>query len=218
MSISLKENTRQKQIEKLSFIVREKKGICINENDYQSLTSILSFTCVYGHSWKCQAQGVLKGRWCPVCAGVVKRSLADVIAIVAKNSGKLSSNDYKNNYTKLEVVCKEGHSFTITSSSLFSGHWCTKCAVFGEKFERRLYTIGEVRHICEFRKGKFLGSELDSLPVNTDHYGNYQCFDGHSWKAKYDSIVRGHWCPICRVPNVDALELISIYRADCSRE
>lgn len=205
----MKEEKNKKQISKLLAICNERGGFCHNAYDYANLSTKLNFSCEKGHSWVCVAQSVLNGRWCPVCAGVAKRTLDDVLAIVISNCGVLLSTEYKNNYTKLDVACKNNHTFKITPSALFQGHWCRQCAIFGEKLDRRLYTIGDIRHICTVRNGKYLGGELDSHQINTSHYGYYQCFDGHEWRSQYDSIVRGHWCPICRESNIDAMKIIS---------
>jgi hypothetical protein len=211
MSVS-KEEQRQVQINKMRAITLEKNGSCLNPDDYLSLNTKLKFSCAENHSWECVAQSVINGRWCPTCAGVEKRNFSDVVEIVKKNSGILLSTEYKNNYTKLEVICSQQHKFSITPSSLFQGHWCRQCAVYGEKLDRRLYSIAEIKHICYVRNGRFLGTELDRHLVNVDHYSNFECFEGHVWSTQYESIVRGHWCPVCRVPNIDTMKVIAAYR------
>jgi len=97
----------------------------------------LKWQCAKGHTWEAQAKSVSSCEWCSICRNIeqaLKRSLGIGYAkeLAIENGGKCLSNEYKNQKTKLEWQCTEGHKFTsstvnITQRIKKGKFWCSKC-------------------------------------------------------------------------------------------
>jgi hypothetical protein len=54
-------------------------------------------------------------------------------------------------------------------------------------------SIKELREIAKLRGGKCLSRRY--LGTHSKHL--WRCSEGHEWKATFDSVRRGSWCPYC---------------------
>lgn len=78
----------------------------------------------------------LKGIGCPKC-GIIKRSFVRKLGIkkfieksnvIHSKKYNYSDVNYINNYTKIEIICKEHGPFLQTPNSHLSGNGCSKCS------------------------------------------------------------------------------------------
>lgn len=66
----------------------------------------------------------------------------DTLKIIHDRGGvaHFTVQDYKNNRSRLTVLCKEGHLFDTTRNVLQSGHWCHHCtSLIRERMCRKLF-------------------------------------------------------------------------------
>lgn len=113
-----------------------------------------------------------------------------------RNGWVLSSTDYKNNYTKLECVCPNGHSCSISWSNWQQGRRCPICAkrLCAEKLKKDFNIIKE-----SFENNGCTLLTIESEYKNAHQKLDYICPNGH-----YHSITWGHWnegtrCPTCAI-------------------
>src|SRR3989344_5897152 len=101
--------------------------------------------------------------------------------------GKCLSKVYINSQTKLEWQCVNGHQWESLPHNIKKGHWCPTCAGILP------LTIEDMQRIAFGHRGKCLSRQY----VNTETKLEWQCEEGHQWKAKPSQISSGRWCPIC---------------------
>jgi len=102
----------------------------------------LNLICESGHSFKLSYDHIKRGVWCSECSNCKKNTIEDVISFIKNNhpKAKLLSTEYKNNNTKLNLICEKGHDFNITYKHLKNGYWCPICAGSkGEELVRKVF-------------------------------------------------------------------------------
>ena len=114
------------------------------------------------------------------------------IVYLNSNFLKCLSKIYKNARVKLDWICVKGHQFSATANSVNSGHWCPDCAAVDRKNNQR-FTIEIMRELAKEKQGEC----LDNIYKNAQTKLKWQCKEGHVWKANYNSIKNGTWCPYC---------------------
>lgn len=91
----------------------------------------------------------------------------------------------KNYYTTF--LCENGHK-TRKRNDSFKKTWCNEC---------QNNTIEDCHKLAKQRNFKFLSEKY----INCKKLYEWQCSEGHQWKAKYSNIKTGKGCPEClRVP------------------
>lgn len=102
--------------------------------------------------------------------------------------GKLLSEEYINSSTKLLWQCSNGHSWLSLWNNVKShGSWCPKCSNVMKP------TLEELRHFAT----KCGGSLISNKYNNNYSELSWSCNKGHSWRATWNNISKGTWCPIC---------------------
>ena len=174
-------------LEEMQRIAEGKGGLCLSRK-YTNNYSKLRWQCKEGHQWDAVPGSVTRGFWCPFCAGHHKGTIEEMQRIAEARAGKCLSREYTNKRSKLIWQCKEGHQWDATPGSVTRGCWCPSCAR-----NRLKGTLEEMRKVAEGRGGKCLSMEY----VNDQTRLNWQCRDGHRWKATPNNVKQGHWCPDC---------------------
>jgi len=131
-------------------IVREKGGTFATEN-YLGVSRPLQVTCEHGHSWTPYPHVILKGHWCPECAGCSRHDLDHIRHELMKEGWSLTDEEdveYRNAHQSLPMVCPEGHPVERTWNDWQSGnHSCRTCrseqagAHFREKMAERGFSV-----------------------------------------------------------------------------
>jgi hypothetical protein len=95
--------------------------------------------------------------------------------------------------TKINVTCKNGHQWGILNGDLKRGRWCPEC--YGHKVNEE-----DVRKLIENKGGKV---DEDWKYVNNNTKIWITCNQGHRWRAIWNNLRKGHWCPFCNKHAID---------------
>lgn len=118
--------------------------------------------------------------------------IGEIAAIVSQMGGTLLSKDYIRTKTKMKIVCHSGHEFRMAPAQLRLGHWCFECSKrkMGAYHKSR---IADIHLLAKKMGGSCLSKEYESHKQKLE----WQCAQGHSWKAHLTKIKAGNWCPEC---------------------
>ena len=166
-------------------------GQCLSEA-YKTNRTKLLWRCAADHEWETTPGHVLRGHWCPECAGQGKKTIEEMRILAAAHEGRCLSAVYKNARTKLFWQCRAGHRWWTTPEHVQSGSWCPQCWASRRGHSRRL-ELSEMQSIAASRGGRCLSVEYVNARVDL----LWQCKDGHRWEATPDTIKSGHWCSVC---------------------
>lgn len=114
-------------IEEIRATIAQRGGRLISSVYVNNRTPV-EVTCKHGHVWHTRASGLMKGAWCPTCAGNAKLTLEIVRKDAQARGGELLSAKYVNVQTKLDWRCGQGHVFQMNANSIRGGRWCPECA------------------------------------------------------------------------------------------
>lgn len=113
--------------------------------------------------------------------------LEELKRIAQKNGGKCLSDQYLDNKFKLNFLCgKCNYIWKCSPKAIKNGTWCPNCA-------NKIKTIENAIELANLHNGKCLSNEY----INSIKKMNWECHLGHQWKASYNQIQSGNWCPHC---------------------
>lgn len=104
-----------------------------------------------------------------------------------ERGGRCLSTKYVNSQTKLRWECSQGHRWWTVPNSVRSGSWCKVCAGLDKPTLKGLHAVAKARG------GKCLSDKYKSARTQM----HWECAHGHQWKAVWDKIRQGKWCPEC---------------------
>ncbi|WP_196606393.1 GIY-YIG nuclease family protein, partial [Escherichia coli] len=98
-----------------------------------AMEKVLCRCKVCDHVWSPRPSDLKRGRGCPKCAGKMKLSHEEQVAVIAKvNPNVEILGEIKKDKTKVLCRCKVcDHKWMITPNSLKNGQGCPKCAKCG---------------------------------------------------------------------------------------
>ena len=174
-------------IDQMHEIAEERGGECLSFN-CKSNSEKLRFECIKGHVWEAVPYNIKSGTWCPVCAGIYKKTIKEMHQRVNARGGKCLSTEYINSKTKILLECEKGHQWEATPNAIKKKTWCPHCA---RKVKR---TIEEMHQIAKDRGGRCL-----SDTYNDGHTKLlWECSEGHQWEAASVRVrLQGSWCSTC---------------------
>ena len=176
----------KKTLEEAKKVAEENEGECLS-TVYISLYKHMLWRCKNMHTWKAIYGNVIRGNWCPKCAGLQKKTLEDAKKIAEENEGECLSTKYINANGSMLWCCKDKHTWETTYASVSRGSWCLICSGTQKK------TLEEAKKIAEENEGECLSTTY----INCKTPMSWRCKDKHTWEAIYDSVSRGTWCPKC---------------------
>jgi len=174
------------KLEILQNTARKRGGECLSDVYLGSTINHL-FQCGIKHKWEATPYNINKGTWCPYCAGNVKLDIKEMQKIASDRKGKLLSEGYVNNSSKLRWRCKNGHEWEASPANVKRGSWCPEC-----KKVKKL-TIEDMHLLAKNRGGRCLSKTY----VNVRTKLTWICSEGHVWQARPNGIQQGQWCPQC---------------------
>lgn len=188
-------------IEFLKKEAEKRGGKCLSKKVMGSLKHLL-WECANKHQWHATIANVIhKGTWCAKCVDktYIKLSIKECADFVKGVGVKLLSTEYKNESTPMDWECSLGHKWTTT--------WCQMRARIKKNFKACpvCYENSRVRFtIVTLKDCQQLASNKDGKLLTKGYNGSqtkmiWECNKGHQWKAAYNSIKQGSWCPKCRV-------------------
>jgi hypothetical protein len=177
------------------------KGGLLISTKYINANSKLLWECEKGHQWEARWANIKNaGQWCPYCAGKAKPNIIELQQFASSKQGKLISTKYTNAKQALDWECLEGHQWKACWDNIKNaGQWCPYCAGKAKP------DISELQLFASNKGGKLLSTEYTNAKQALD----WECLEGHQWKASWDNISHGVWCPYCAgkaKPNIIELQ------------
>lgn len=114
----------------IDFIREEfaKEGYRLVSTEYKNSHSKLNYVCDNGHEHFIVWDAWNKGQRCTYCAGCDKHTYEFIKEQFENKGCTLLSTEYKNNKTKLDYICPNGHEHSITWRDTVAGYGCIHCA------------------------------------------------------------------------------------------
>jgi hypothetical protein len=183
-----------------------KGGLCLSKSFINS-NSKLTFQCDKGHKWKTTPYSVINGTWCKICGVESARhkrrdNIQTFISIAKDRGGKCTSKEYFNQTTKLNFICKNGHSFLMRASVIKRGAWCSTCQKqqnlekIKNKYSQKV--IIDLKIKCDQNNGEIISGNY----INNRSKFLFACSKGHRWETYPYLIIKGHWCKVCAAKTV----------------
>ena len=105
----------------------EKEGYILLDKMYKNNKQKLNYICPERHKHSIRWDLWQQRRRCPYCYGNMGLTTEFIKEGFEKEGYKLISKTYKNSYTKLDYICRNGHKGNITWGSWSQGHKCPIC-------------------------------------------------------------------------------------------
>jgi hypothetical protein len=119
-----------------------------------------------------------------------------VLKIITDRGGRLISEGVLGSTIKVDVICKNGHTWKVTPSKLLNGSWCDKCR--REQQSRNMLLPIEVFQAKAAERGGFFRSNIN-MGIGVPH--EWECHKHGIFKAKPRDVLFGReggtWCPTC---------------------
>lgn len=184
---------REKIINKVLKEFEKSHGFILISSKYKNSNETLKWKCEKGHIIKAAYKYLQSDVGCPQCnrekrQARVKGYVEELDLIAKKRGGIMLSENYVNNYSKMDWQCKKGHQWSSTPSLIKRGSWCQKCDI-----DKKRSTIEQMQLLASRHQGKC----LSALYVNRHTHLKWQCKKGHIWETSPSSIIQGAWCLEC---------------------
>ena len=162
-----------------------KKGRCLSV-EYSGCNDLLEWECEMGHRWFAPFRRIVQNHWCPQCQ---KGSLVECRLFADTKNGKCISDNYLNCDAAIEWECQNKHVWFASFYHVKNGSWCPYCS------HKAKHTIEECNSFAISVGGKCLSVQY----INNKSPLEWECEEGHRWKACFDSIRNcNSWCPVCK--------------------
>ncbi len=183
----------RKLFRKTVFDYFEREGYHIVDPCFLSVETVshkkkLDCVCPEGHAWITTWNNFQQGRRCRVCRGRPKIDLDFIREEFKKRGCQLLSKEYISSRDKVQYICSEGHTNSISWSSFNKGHSCRVCA--DDKF----------RFKFDFIKNKFEEKGYRVLSTEYLRAGDkllVVCPNGHKIYKCWSDFNRGQGCYTC---------------------
>lgn len=150
----------------------------------------------------CQEHGIFKqtpgihktGSGCKTCAGLDKLNNTTVVEQFKKIHGgkyKYSLVNYKNNSTKIKIICLEHGIFEQTPNNHKSGNGCKKCSGL-ERLDNKII----IEHFKKIHKNKYDYSLVEYIGAHTKV--KIICKKHGEWEQTPNNHKNGNGCPVCK--------------------
>jgi len=169
-------------------LARSKGGECLSDK-YVDVHTPLKWKCQNGHIWDTCYHNVKYKNWCRIChTNSRKLGIDCAMKIAVERGGKCLSTEYKDCNSHLTFECQYGHTWEASLNSVKNTKsWCPYCA------NNRKLTIDHAKKLA-LQKG---GLCLSTTYINAISKLLWRCNKNHEWKARYNDIQSGYWCPTC---------------------
>ena len=107
---------------------------------------------------------------------------------------KLLSSEYKNNQSKLHMICDKNHDIYMTYSAIRQGKRCNVCAR-KEQGRKKILSYEYVKEYIESRGYKLLSTEY----TRNNKKLKLICDKGHEYESSFANFQQGHRCPECAI-------------------
>ena len=173
----------------------EKRNCVLLSKERKNCKYILEFLCPNGHFNKKHFNHFMNSK-CGYCSQKVKLKYDDIKKIFEKENYQLSSTKYKNNYTKLDYICPEGHKGSISIKDFKFGYRCWTCGI-RKRQETQKLNYDEVK--SRFEKEEY--TLISETYENSRSLLNVMCPYGHIVQTDISRFTRGIRCNQCKHKN-----------------
>ena len=163
-------------------------------DDWKTVESKIRVRCKEGHEWHVRPSSLLYMRtWCSRCQSKGRRlGLAEMNRIARGHGGGCVSKIYRSNLDKLDWVCSEGHTFSLTAKTVSSGGWCPTCRR-SQPAVRHQYAFNDALEHARKNGGEHVG-ECSLIWRAT----KWRCQNGHEFECSGWAIMkRQQFCQEC---------------------
>ena len=165
----------------------EKGNYQLLTKKYRNAHQKLNYICPEGHKHFITWHDWQKGHRCPYCVGKAKPTIEFIKKEFENENYILLSDEYGNNYTKLDYVCPQQHKHSITWNNWQQGHKCPYCVGLGKP------TTESIR--SEFEKENYI--LLSDKYENSYTKLDYICPEKHKHSIRWNDWQQGYRCPYC---------------------
>lgn len=164
-------------------------GISFESNEYLGMDKLHLWKCLKGHTWEARPGNISYIAYgkCPRCSKRARITIDDLSEMVKKRGGVLLTDSIISLKSVIKIQCAYNHIWESQAANIRQGKWCHECG--GSK----PLNISVLHKLAEERGGRCLSTNY----TNANDKYEWQCSEGHIWKAKYGNIYWGNWCKQC---------------------
>jgi hypothetical protein len=165
------------------------KGISFQSTEYYGMSTLHLWKCAKGHLWEARPGNItyIPFGKCPKCSNKKKVSLVEINEQIIAKGGELLSQEIANVKSYIKIRCKLNHEWETQVNNIRAGKWCPFCG------GSHPLNIEILRNKAQERGGKLISEKY----TNANSWNEWQCSEGHVWRAKYGNIHTGGWCKQC---------------------
>lgn len=201
----------------------ESFGYELLNEEYMNANTKLKIKCSNGHIFERTFSKFKQTQNCPYCTKTRKWTVEEIREYLNNIGYTLISNEYKNNQTKLDMMCSEGHKIKMTFGSIQQGKRCHICSRKTSS-EKKKHTYDFVKEYIE----SFGYVLLSEKYIRQDKKLKMVCPKGHIFKMSFSKFKQGQRCPECcknkkmtheefiekfykQNPNANSIEILGTY-------
>lgn len=196
------------------------RGYELLSEKYINVSSKLKIKCNKHHIFETTYYISKKGFGCPECSGNKKYTIEEVKEYIETQKYQLISNKYKNNRSKLDMICDVGHKIKMTYYAFkYEESRCISCSHQTSKAEQEILTFTQQYYPSsskiKFRdlilncpteyKNKELDIYIPQLRLAIEYCGLYWHSDLSGKKSTKHHTNKLKWC------NDNNIRLITIF-------
>jgi len=168
----------------------ESESYSLLSDSYTNNYTKLLVKCPMGHEYKVTFGNFKRGRRCDKCLSLHKsHDYVYVKSFIESEKYKLVDDVYINAFSKLSIICPEGHEYKVKFNNFQQGQRCIICN--GTKILTYEYVKSYI--------------ESFGYTLLSDSYVNYgtklliRCPEGHEYGVIFGNFKAGHRCSQCWV-------------------
>lgn len=164
-------------------------GCKLLETEYKNTKIKLNYICKCDNKSSIKFSDFLSGSRCKDCRNQKMRlSYEYVYNFFKENECQLLSTEYKNNNTKLNFICKNGHKTSNTFNAFKDGRRCSDCS-------------GNKKLTFEYINQFFKDNEYELLETEYKNHMskmNFRCDKNHNSSISFNNFRKGIRCGMCK--------------------
>lgn len=165
----------------------EEEGYTLISDSYVNSTAKLQCRCNKGHDCFITWNDFQQGSRCFECNGTPKHTYEFIKNAFESKGYSLLTKVYVNANTKLEYVCSNGHTHSMSYNKFSLGVECPFCQGTVK------YSYEQVKDSFSKRGCKLLSTDY----VNSMTKLDYECSNGHCHSITFAHFLNGVGCPYC---------------------
>jgi hypothetical protein len=121
--------------------------------------------------------------------------LAELRVLARKRGGRVLSDRYIDDGTKLRFRCAAEHEWEASPGKIKQGRWCPECGKGRSAMAKKCAAYARLRLVVQSHGGAIVTPEY----VSSQTKMRFRCAAGHEWEAVPNSILQGMWCRRCAI-------------------